>query len=141
MIKTTLNLVSLFDSEKDQLTKSAGQVVFREGDEAHELFVVLSGEVELRVGDQVVEVVQPGGLFGELALVESSPRSAAAVVKTDAVLVPINERRFTYLVANTPFFALHVMGVLAGRLRRASAPDGREVSLTGCPPMRVMVTP
>ena len=118
MIKTTLNLVSLFDSEKDQLTKSAGQVVFREGDEAHELFVVLSGEVELRVGDQVVEVVQPGGLFGELALVESSPRTAAAVVKTDAVLVPINERRFTYLVANTPFFALHVMGVLAGRLRR-----------------------
>ena len=118
MIKTTLNLVSLFDSEKDQLSKSAGQVVFREGDEAHELFVVLSGEVELRVGDQVVEVVQPGGLFGELALVESSPRTAAAVVKTDAVLVPINERRFTYLVANTPFFALHVMGVLAGRLRR-----------------------
>jgi len=118
MIKTTLNLVSLFDSEKDQLTKAAGQVVFREGDEAHELFVVLSGEVELRVGDQVVEVVQPGGLFGELALVESSPRTAAAVVKTDAVLVPINERRFTYLVANTPFFALHVMGVLAGRLRR-----------------------
>ena len=118
MIKTTLNLVSLFDSEKDQLTKSAGQVVFREGDEAHELFVVLSGEVELRVGDQVVEVVQPGGLFGELALVESSPRTASAVVKTDAVLVPINERRFTYLVANTPFFALHVMGVLAGRLRR-----------------------
>ena len=118
MIKTTLNLVSLFDSEKDQLSKSAGQVVFREGDEAHELFVVLSGEVELRVGDQVVEVVQPGGLFGELALVESSPRTAAAVVKTDAVLVPINERRFTYLVANTPFFALQVMGVLAGRLRR-----------------------
>lgn len=118
MIKTTLNLISLFDCEKDQLTVEAGQAVFREGDEAHELFVLLDGEVELRVGDQLVEVVQPGGLFGELALVESSPRTATAVAKTTARLVPINERRFTYLVANTPFFALHVMGVLAGRLRR-----------------------
>ena len=118
MIKTTLNLISLFESEKEQISVAAGQPVFREGDEAHELFVLLEGEVDLRVGDQVVETVQPGGLFGELALVVSSRRTATALAKTDARLVPINERRFTYLVANTPFFALHVMGVLAVRLRR-----------------------
>lgn len=118
MIKTQLNLVSLFESEKEQITVAAGQPVFREGDPAHELFVLLEGSVDLLVGAQIVETVQPGGLFGELALVESSPRTATAIAKTDAKLVPINERRFTYLVANTPFFALHVMGVLAGRLRR-----------------------
>ena len=118
MIKTQLNLVSLFESEKEQITVAAGQPVFREGDPAHELFVVLEGSVDLLVGAQIVETVQPGGLFGELALVESSPRTATAIAKTDAKLVPINERRFTYLVANPPFFALHVMGVLAGRLRR-----------------------
>ncbi len=118
MTKIVLNLISLFENEKEKLTVPAGTPVFREGEEAHEFFVVLEGEVDLLVGGQVVETVGPGGMFGEMALVESSPRTATALAKTASTLAPVNERRFNYLVANTPFFALHVMGVLAGRLRR-----------------------
>ena len=63
----------------------------------------------------------PGGIFGELALIDSSPRSAAAVAHTDCRLAVIGERRFIFLVQQTPYFALEVMSVMAQRLRRQTA--------------------
>ncbi|HEU5100134.1 MAG TPA: Crp/Fnr family transcriptional regulator [Roseiflexaceae bacterium] len=60
----------------------------------------------------------PGGIVGEMALIDDRPRSATAVAATDCRLVPIDERRFTFLVQQTPMFALAVMRVMAERLRR-----------------------
>ena len=57
-------------------------------------------------------------MFGEMALVDSEPRSAEAVARTDCKLVPINKKRFAFLVTETPFFALEVMQVMANRLRK-----------------------
>ena len=55
--------------------------------------------------------------FGEMALIDLEARSATAVAKTDCSLVPINEKRFLYMVEETPFFAITVMRVLSRRLR------------------------
>jgi CRP-like cAMP-binding protein len=113
-----LNLVTLFGSESRKIQVPAGEAVFNAGDRASDMFVVLEGQIEIRGGDTVYETVEPGGLFGEMALVDSSPRSASAVASVDSLLVPIDERRFIFLIQNTPYFALHVMTVLAQRLRR-----------------------
>ena len=76
------------------------------------------GEVEIRVGERAVEVVGPAGIFGEMAMIDGAPRTATAVARSDCKLVPIDEKRFQFLVQQTPYFAIEVMRVLAGRLRR-----------------------
>lgn len=98
----------------------AGETIFRKGDPRSCMFVVNHGEVEIRLGDKVVEVVQPGGIFGEMAMIDDHPRTATAVARADCKLVPIDQKRFQFLVQQTPHFALEVMRVLAERLRRAN---------------------
>ena len=85
------------------------------------MYVVQKGEVELKVGGEVVETVGIDEFFGEMALIDSGARSATAVAKTDCSLLPINEKRFLYMVEETPFFAITVMRVLSQRLRRRNA--------------------
>jgi CRP/FNR family transcriptional regulator, cyclic AMP receptor protein len=95
----------------------AGEVIFREGDEAHQLFVIKSGEVAIQSGNRALAELSTNHIFGEMALIDDAPRSATAVAKTDVELVPISEKQFLFLVSQTPFFALKVMRVLARRLR------------------------
>jgi CRP-like cAMP-binding protein len=99
----------------------AGDVIFNEGDLADKMFVVDTGAVELRTGGRVLEVVESGGLFGEIAVIDREPRSASAVAESDCALVAIDKRRFWFLVQETPYFAEIVMRVMANRLRRESA--------------------
>jgi CRP/FNR family cyclic AMP-dependent transcriptional regulator len=98
----------------------AGETIFKEGDSALELFVVKSGSVDIRLGNRVLETVRENGIFGEMALIDSEPRSATVIAATDVDLVPVGEKQFLFLVSQTPFFALKVMRVLAGRLRTAN---------------------
>jgi CRP/FNR family transcriptional regulator, cyclic AMP receptor protein len=98
----------------------AGEVIFREGDPAQELFIVQSGEVEIRLGNRVLEILPQYGIFGEMALIDNAPRSATAVAASDAKLVPVSEKQFLFLISNTPYFALNVMRVMARRLRAAN---------------------
>ena len=60
----------------------------------------------------------PAGIFGEMALIDGSPRSVTVRAKTDCVAAPINEKSFLFLVHETPFVAVAVMRTLADRLRR-----------------------
>lgn len=82
------------------------------------MFAVIEGKVELFIHDQLVETVEPGGVFGEMALVEEQPRIASAFVTEQAKLVSIDRKRFLFLVQQNPFFALQLMTIMAGRLRR-----------------------
>jgi CRP/FNR family transcriptional regulator, cyclic AMP receptor protein len=95
-----------------------GKTIFKEGDLGDEFFVVVRGKVEIRSGDRHYETLGPDGIFGEMALIDDSPRSATVVALTDTTVAPIKESQFLFLVKNTPFFALNVMRVLAHRLRR-----------------------
>ena len=96
----------------------AGSVIFREGDEANELFVVKSGQVRIQIGNRTVTELGQESIFGEMALIDDSARSATVVALTDVIVTPIKEQQFLFMVKHTPFFALRVMRVLANRLRR-----------------------
>ena len=95
----------------------AGSVIFREGDEAHELFVIKSGQVRIQLGNRTLSELSTNDIFGEMALIDSEPRSATALAVTDVELVAVSEKQFLFLVGQTPYFALKVMRVLAQRLR------------------------
>jgi CRP/FNR family cyclic AMP-dependent transcriptional regulator len=101
-------------------TFKAGDEIFQEGDPAIELFVVREGSVELRRGDRLLETVTKGGVFGEMAIIDSEPRSATAVAATDAVLASVTEKQFLFMVSEAPYFALSIMQLLARRLRAAN---------------------
>src|SRR6516164_3206815 len=99
----------------------AGDVIFSEGDQARELYIVKSGTVEVRLGNRLLDTLPELSIFGEMALIDRSPRSATVVAATDATIVPVGEKQFLFLVSRTPFFALNVMRVLAQRLRVANS--------------------
>jgi len=102
----------------------AGDVVFREGDAANELFVIKSGQVRVQIGNRTVTELGQDNIFGEMALIDSQPRSATVTAMTDVELVPVSEKQFLFLVSQTPFFALKVMRVLAQRLRATTKTFG-----------------
>lgn len=99
-------------------TYAPGDVIFSAGDDGRHLYVVRSGEVSIKVGQTVVDIVGRGGIFGEMALIDSGPRSASAIATTACEVLPVDERKFIFLVHETPFFALDVMRSLAERLRK-----------------------
>ena len=98
-----------------------GEVLFKEGDKRDKMYVLLEGEVEIRLGDYLVETAAPGALIGEMALIDDNPRAANAVAKTACRLAPIDKRRFHFLIQQHPQFATHVMKELADRLRNMNA--------------------
>lgn len=94
-----------------------GNIIFSEGDPGDEMYSVVEGEVEIRVSGNRVHVVKVGEVFGEMAMIDKKPRSASAVALTDCKLVVINERRFNFLLQQTPLFVTQIMKVMADRLR------------------------
>jgi CRP/FNR family cyclic AMP-dependent transcriptional regulator len=113
--------LSLFDVESDPREYAAGDVIFREFDMGAEMYVVLEGEVELRIGPSVTETLGPGEPFGEMALIDQAPRTATAVAKTACKLAVIPERRFLFMVQTTPHFALQIMKAMSDRLKKMNA--------------------
>ncbi len=118
-----MGIRAVFINATEQREVAAGDAVFTEGERGAEMFGLISGEVELRKGDHTVAVLEPGDTFGELALVDDSPRSLTAVATEPSVLAVIDEKAFVYLVHETPMFALQVMRSMARRIRERDPQD------------------
>ena len=116
-----MNPAELFRKETETLQLAPGDFLFREGDKGEKMYVLLEGEIDISLGDLVLEAAGPGALIGEMALIDDSPRTANAVAKTACRLAQIDRRRFHFLVQQTPHFATHVMKTLADRLRHMNA--------------------
>jgi len=109
--------IGLFRNETDFQRFGAGETIFKEGDAGKLMYVVLEGEVSLHVKGREVERLSPGGVLGEMSLIDDAPRSATAIATTGCKLVPVTEQRFTFMVQQTPNFALQIMRIIADRLR------------------------
>jgi CRP-like cAMP-binding protein len=113
--------LDMFAAESDPRVCQAGETIFRAYDMGAEMFVVLEGEVDLMIGENVVETLGAGEPFGEMALIDQAPRVATAVARTECKLAVLPERRFLFLVQTAPHFALQIMKVMADRLRKMNA--------------------
>ena len=111
----------MFVNEADPRVCGLGELIFSIWDMGFEMYVVLDGEVELKVDSTVLETLGPGQPFGEMALIDQSPRTATAIARTPCKLAVIPEKRFLFMVQQTPEFALLIMKVMADRLRRMNA--------------------
>lgn len=115
-----MRTLDLFKNREGEML-AAGDVLFAEGDAADDMFVIKSGEIDITVGGAVVQTLGAGEILGEMALVDDSPRSASASVRSDAEVVRIDRKRFEFMVQQTPGFATSVLGIMADRLRSANA--------------------
>jgi CRP/FNR family transcriptional regulator, cyclic AMP receptor protein len=102
----------------------AGTMLFEEGQPGDDMYIVVSGEVEIRhqVGDseRVLAVLAAGEFFGEMAILNGRPRSATAVVRTAARLLVIDGTTFEAMLRARPEIALRMIKALATRLDSAN---------------------
>lgn len=121
MPSVLLRLDKLFSTAKTIETFEPGDVVFAEGSAGSFMYVVLEGTIDILLGDKLLDISGPGDLVGEMAMIDSRPRSASAVSRTTSRLARVDEGEFLEMVGDTPFFALHVMRVLVERMRRVAS--------------------
>jgi len=110
---------SLFRDDPRMVALHAGAPLFRQGEPADLMYILTKGEARILVGQREVEKLGLGAIVGEMALIDRGPRSATVEAVTDCEFVCVDEKRFKFLVTETPGFALGVMRVLADRLRNA----------------------
>lgn len=85
---------------------------------ADSFFVILDGQVEVSTSTGARIRLGPGRFFGEMALLDSSPRTATVTAATDVQVMRISQRRFRELVEAEPKVSLAIMRELAARVRR-----------------------
>jgi CRP-like cAMP-binding protein len=109
-----------FNKIETHQTVPAGQTIFREGDPGDVMYIVVEGQVEILIDNQLLETLGPGDILGEMALIEDRARSATARARADCVLTAVSRQHFLTLIQRTPMFAIQVMRVLAQRLRQTN---------------------
>jgi CRP-like cAMP-binding protein len=114
-----MDLLEVFKDSEDVVDFPAGTVIAQEGAEGDHMYVVMKGEVTISVGNRTLATAMPGEIVGEMALINSNVRSATVTAKTDCRLALIDQASFNSLLRYVPDFSLHVMKVLAERLKHA----------------------
>jgi CRP-like cAMP-binding protein len=119
-IHTYLEFLTALDDRPLRLQER--DTLFEEGQRSDgRMFVVRTGSVLLRSGRKQLERVGPGGIVGEMALIDPAPRSATAVAGPDCTVSAVTEPMLHKLVAQVPGLALEMMRILVRRLRQATA--------------------
>jgi CRP-like cAMP-binding protein len=98
-----------------------GKVIMVAGQTGALMYVVIDGFVGISIRGALVERVGQGGIFGEMALIDQSPRAANATAETDCALLAINRQVFLNLVKSEPTFGISLLGAMAERLRNTAA--------------------
>src|SRR5581483_5546127 len=100
-------------------------VIMREGDRGIFMYVVFQGRVAISIQSRIVDTIGPGGVFGEMALVDESPRAATAVAQNECMLLAINRSDFLALVKAKPAFTASLLKAIAERLATMTSHDSR----------------
>lgn len=120
----------LFRHSTDYVEIKSGEFLFREGDKSDTIYVLMEGTAEISIGGVVFETCGPGAIVGEMAVIDATPRSATVKACTDCKFVAISPERFSFLITETPGFAIEVMRTMADRLKRC---DMRVIHSPGQP--------
>jgi CRP-like cAMP-binding protein len=117
-----------FESAGEAEEVAAGKVIFNEDEQGNrfllqkdKMYLLLEGEIDLWVKDTQVGTVQQGEIFGELASITHSPRSATATAKTRCRVIALDEKQFRAGLRAHPEFSLSMVALMVGRLRKMIA--------------------
>src|ERR1700726_2864375 len=104
---------------------SRGEHLFMEGDDGDSLYVVIEGKMKLTRAaadgrENLLSVIGPGEMFGELSLFDPRPRTSSASAGTDVTLAALPHDSLLPLLRKRPEISLHMLRALVQRLRRAN---------------------
>jgi CRP/FNR family transcriptional regulator, cyclic AMP receptor protein len=130
----------------DELKVSSGETLFHAGDPGDSLFIVREGQVELYIKDTVGQKIilttaEPGDMFGELAMLDTGPRTATALALTDCDVLVLDRGDLVLLFQRKPEAALHMLAALSGLTRKADELLRTRVSRNVNEEMEVHSTP
>ena len=114
--KLLAGLVRLMEGQEPS-RYDAGKMIMQEGTGGAFMYVVLEGKVAISIKGGVVGRAGPGGIFGEMALVDQSVRAATATAETKCALLAINRVAFLHLVKTSPAFGASLLAGLAERAK------------------------
>jgi CRP-like cAMP-binding protein len=103
----------------EEVVVGPGQVLCLEGEAANEFGLIISGDAEVKRGGRRLAKLGPGDFYGEMAILDASPRSATVTATSACELVVMHRRDFSLLIDSVPGIARKVLAGLAGRLREA----------------------
>jgi CRP-like cAMP-binding protein len=112
-----MSFLEMFHNWNDVEEFPAQSVVFSEREPADFMYVIISGEIELTLHGESLGIEGEGGIVGEMATINSATRCATATALTQARLARLDRNQFREIIADNSEFSLHVMSVLANRLR------------------------
>ena len=119
--KTLLASLAKGLGEQAQQRYDKGKVIMVAGQTGALMYVVLEGKVAISIRGAVVQYVGPGAVFGEMALIDQSPRAANAAAEADTVLLGINRQVFLNLIKSDPTFGASLLTAVAERVRNTAA--------------------
>jgi len=113
------------DESMTSISIKRGDILFNEGDEGNQLYVVTEGKIKLgRTSpdgrENLLAILGPGQMFGELSLFDPGPRSATATAVTDCAMKSLSHDALIPLVGQHPDVARALLYQLASRLRRSN---------------------
>ena len=120
------SFLGLFKNEENVVSLKAGELLFKKGEPAKSMYIVLSGELRIGDGNKIFEQLAPGGLVGEMALIDHAPRAATVTAVTECTLAAIDELCFS-----DPADA-QLCAQCHARAQSASSPDGCVDQRLGC---------
>jgi len=108
---------------------SKGSVLFAEGDEGDQLYVIAEGKLKLGTSsgdgrENLLSILGPGEMFGELSLFDPGPRTSTATAVTDAKLLSLGQEKLLPWLVENPKVSLQLLARLAQRLRRTNEAVG-----------------
>jgi CRP/FNR family cyclic AMP-dependent transcriptional regulator len=118
LIRSYLEALMAVDDRPLQFPE--GTLLFAEGAPGREMYIVRTGTVVLRAGSRELETVGPGGVIGEMSLIDPAPRSASAVAGPDCTVTSVTEHTFQDLIKKIPGLALEMMRIITRRLRKTN---------------------
>jgi serine phosphatase RsbU (regulator of sigma subunit) len=121
--------LALLDDVTDCLALQPGDVVVRENEPGRRMFVLLEGELVVTVKGHEIDRLSAGTVFGEMAMIDSRPRSATVSAVSAGRLVALDRDGFRDLVRKAPEFALRVMAIMSHRLRRMTEDESQRLRM------------
>ncbi len=112
-----MKLPPIFCKPEFCVTFTAGQTVLKEGEFGDCMLILIEGEVDVLLHDQMLGTFSPVEVFGEMAAIDSQPRSATVIAKTNCKLARIDQARFRQLIKQRPETGIDIMRMLVERIR------------------------
>lgn len=98
-----------------------GQVIFREGDVAHDMYIIYKGEVRIHKGEHTLATLKENNFFGQLSLLDTDTRSASATALADTLLFKIDQEPFYELMESRIEVARGMIKTLCRLIRAQNA--------------------